>query len=267
MKKIVGVDFTSAPKRDKRITVAVCSLARELQVGEILEFSDWPAYELWLGAEDDWVGGFDFPFGLPERFIKQQNWQSSWPKMVTQCVRGGKESFVQLGMRAFMAAKAPEDKHRRTDLKAGSHSPLKTNTNPPVGRMFYEGAWRLLRHSIRIPQLNETSSGKIALEAYPGYLAKQIGFHQYKNDKPSNTKKHRKSRRDILRTLHAGTHPLAIRVRMPNAIRDRALADGSGDVLDSILCATQAAWASKQSNFGMPKDVLPCEGWIVSAAA
>ena len=44
--KIVGVDFTSAPKRDKSIIAAVCTLERELQVDRILEFSDWPAYEL-----------------------------------------------------------------------------------------------------------------------------------------------------------------------------------------------------------------------------
>lgn len=265
MKKVVGIDFTSAPKRDKKITVAVCALNQDLHLTTILEFSDWPAYELWLGAEDSWIGGFDFPFGLPERFVKQQGWTGTWPEMVTQCVKGGKERFVRLGMSAFKTAKAPEDKHRRTDLKTGSHSPLKTNANPPVGRMFYEGAWRLLSHGIRIPRLNETASNKVALEAYPGFLAKQLGFHQYKNDKPSNAGKNRKARRDILRALHAGTNPLAIKVRMPDAIRDRALADGTGDILDAVLCATQAAWASREPRFGIPEDVCLCEGWIVTA--
>lgn len=265
MKQIVGVDFTSAPNRDKRITVAVCALNQRLLIKEILEFSDWPAYELWLGAEDSWIGGFDFPFGLPERFVKQQGWIGTWPEMVAKCVGGGKEAFVQQGMRAFMAAKSPDDKHRRTDLKAGSHSPLKTNTNPPVGRMFYEGAWRLLSHGIRIPMLNETASSKIALEAYPGLLAKQIGFHRYKNDKLSNATKNRKARRDILRALHAGENPLGMIVRTPTAIRDRALSDATGDILDAILCATQAAWASTRPSFGIPADVCICEGWIVTA--
>jgi len=263
--KIIGIDFTSAPKRDKKITVAVCALKRELQVTEILEFSDWPAYELWLGTEDSWIGGFDFPFGLPERFVKQQGWTGTWPEMVAKCIQGGKEVFVQLGMDAFKAAKSTQDKHRRTDLTAGSHSPLKTNTNPPVGRMFYEGAWRLLSHGIRIPMLNETASSKVALEAYPGLLAKQIGFHQYKNDKPSNAGKNRKARRDILRSLHAGTNPLGVKVRISNAIRDRALADGAGDILDAILCATQAAWASGKPRFGIPADTCICEGWIITA--
>jgi hypothetical protein len=265
MKKIVGVDFTSAPKRDKRITVAIGTLKNGLLISEVNEFSDWPAYELWLGSDDSWIGGFDFPFGLPEKFVKQQKWTGTWPEMVAKCVAGGKESFVELGMRAFMAAKSPEDKHRRTDLKTGSHSPLKTNTNPPVGKMFYEGTWRLLTHGIRIPALNETGSSKIALEAYPGFLAKEIGFHQYKNDKPSNARKHQRARREILQTLHDGTNPLGFKVNVAADILERAQTDGSGDVLDAILCAVQAAWASDKPRFGIPEDVLSCEGWIITA--
>lgn len=265
MTQIVGVDFTSAPKRDKKITVAICALNQKLLLKTILEFSDWPAYELWLGADDNWIGGFDFPFGLPERFVKQQGWTGTWPEMVIQCVQGGKEKFVELGMAAFLAAKSLKDKHRQTDLKAGSHSPLKTNTNPPVGRMFYEGAWRLLSYGIRIPRLNETASQKIALEAYPGLLAKQIGFHHYKNDKSSNAKKNREARRDILRTLYAGTYSLGIKVRMPPEIRNRVLKDRTGDILDAILCATQAAWASKVPRFGIPENVNRNEGWIITA--
>jgi Protein of unknown function (DUF429) len=266
MKKIVGVDFTSAPKRDKKIYVAVCELKqKQLKLTEILEFSDWPAYELWLGEQDSWIGGFDFPFGLPEKFVKQQGWTGTWPEMVTKCVQGGKDKFVLLAMTAFMAAKSVDDKHRQTDLKAGSHSPLKTNTNPPVGRMFYEGAWRLLAYNIHIPALNETASKKIALEAYPGLLAKQIGFRFYKNDKPSNSKKNREARRDILRALYTGEYSLGIKVRMPGAMRERVLTDGSGDLLDSILCATQAAWASEKPRFGIPTNVRHCEGWIVGA--
>jgi hypothetical protein len=265
VKKIVGVDFTSAPKRDKKITVAVGELGLKLRIIDVLEFADWPAYELWLGAEDAWIGGFDFPFGLPERFVQRQKWTGSWPAMISRCVSGGKEAFVQLGMRAFKAAKSPLDKHRRTDLRAGSHSPLKTNTNPPVGRMFYEGAWRLLAYGIRIPILNETGSAKIALEAYPGYLAKQIGYGHYKNDKPGNTKKLRNARSEILSSLSTGANPLGIAVEIPAAIGGRALLDGSGDILDAILCAAQAAWASSKPNFGFPTDVPPCEGWIVTA--
>ena len=38
-----------------------------------------------------------------------------------------------------------------------------------------------------------------------------------------------------------------------------------GDRLDAVLCLVQAAWASTQPRFGLPADVDPLEGWIVSA--
>ena len=263
--KILGVDFTSAPKRGKSIVAAVCTLERELQVERILEFSDWPAYELWLGSADRWIGGFDFPFGLPKRFVERQGWPLDWPGMVKACIGGGKERFADIAMKAFMASKSDQDKHRQTDLKAGSHSPLKTKTNPPVGKMFYEGAWRLLAHSIHVPVLHESGSSKIALEAYPGFLARQIGIHHYKNDKPASASANLAARKRMVAALAEGAHPLGLRVRLPDALKRRAHADSSGDVLDAVLCSVQAAWASRQENFGLPASVVPCEGWIVSA--
>ena len=38
-----------------------------------------------------------------------------------------------------------------------------------------------------------------------------------------------------------------------------------GDRLDAVLCLVQAAWAAAQPNHGLPLDVDPIEGWIVSA--
>lgn len=265
--KIVGVDFTSAPKRDKRITVATGAHADVLSMEGLLEFSDWPAYEQWLGAKDEWIGGFDFPFGLPRQFVESQGWSGSWPHMVSACVSGGKERFVAEGMRAFKAARIKADKHRATDLLADSHSPLKTNTNPPVGRMFYEGAWRLLSCGIHIPILNETGAKKIAVEAYPGLLARQIGFKYYKNDAPLNASKNRRARQEILNALLQGSHPLGVKVRIRSRLLNCAASDGSGDTIDAILCAVQAAWARGQDRFGMPPDVDRCEGWIVGAGA
>ena len=263
--RVVGVDFTSAPKRGKSIVVAECSLGSELVLDRFLNFSDWPAYELWLGSRVKWIGGFDFPFGLPKRFVDRQGWPNVWPEMVKACIGEGKERFVVDGMRAFKAARSDRDKHRQTDMRAGSHSPLKTNTNPPVGRMFYEGAWRLLSHGIHIPVLNETGSTKIAVEAYPGFLAKQMGFRQYKNDKPGNSRKNRQARRDIVRALQSGGHPLKIRLALAPSLGSRAISDASGDSLDAILCAVQAAWAAQRPNYGLPPSFHRCEGWIVSA--
>jgi hypothetical protein len=39
--------------------------------------------------------------------------------------------------------------------------------------------------------------------------------------------------------------------------------DTSGDALDAVLCALQAAWSCRQEDYGIPRDVNPIEGWIV----
>jgi hypothetical protein len=265
--KTIGVDFTSAPKRDKKITVAVGSFAKELCIENFLTFSDWPAYEQWLEADDAWVGGFDFPFGLPKRFVLNQGWPTDWAGMVEACVRSGKEDFVEKAMKAFMASKKSADIHRATDLRTQSHSPLKTKANPPVGRMFYEGTWRLLSARINIPRLHETSSSKTAVEAYPGYLASRMGFRHYKNDNERNAAKCEGARKSILRLLREGGTPLGIKAELPRKLEMLVCGDKTGDLLDSVLCAVQAAWSSKVKDFGIPENVETCEGWIVTATA
>jgi predicted thioesterase len=39
--------------------------------------------------------------------------------------------------------------------------------------------------------------------------------------------------------------------------------DPTGDTLDAVLAAVQAAWASTQPDYGIPSGVDPREGWIV----
>jgi hypothetical protein len=51
------------------------------------------------------------------------------------------------------------------------------------------------------------------------------------------------------------------------SIMKRVVEDPSGDSLDALLCAVQAAWGASQPNYGLPHRVPRCEGWIVGAAA
>lgn len=269
IKRVVGVDFTSAPTRDKAIVVADCALGADaLTLKAFHAFSDWPAYERWLRGEDDWIGGFDFPFGLPRRFVAAQGWDRSWPAMVESCARLGKEEFSKIAMHAFQSARTPEDKHRETDLRARSESPLKTLANPPVGKMFYEGAWRLLCAGIRLPRLHETSSRKIAVEAYPGLAVARMGERYYKNDKPHSKAANSAARGRILANLKADKDRLfGFRLRVGSKELEAEMDDADGDWLDAALCAMQAAWAWRQGSpgFGLPRDVEPCEGWIAGA--
>ena len=48
-------------------------------------------------------------------------------------------------------------------------------------------------------------------------------------------------------------------------IRSALADDPSGDRLDAVLCLVQAAWASRQAQFGQPPRADALEGWIVSA--
>ena len=233
-----------------------------------LEFTDWPAYELWLNEEREWVAGFDFPFGLPRRFVEAQGWPRDWTGMVRTCVQGGKDRFVATAMHAFRTARCAEDKHRGTDLVTGSHSPLKTRANPPVGLMFYEGAWRLLSSGVRVPGLRETASSRIALEAFPGYLVSRLGERYYKNDKPASLSSNAAARRRILRhLLRADAASVPVPLVLGAASLKAKLSDPSGDWLDAVLCAVQAAWGWQRRavNFGLPGTLDACEGWIVSA--
>lgn len=265
--RIVGIDFTSAPKRDKPIVVADCTAEeKRLVLKRFLEFADWPAFEHWLGEDGEWIGGFDFPFGLPRRFVQAQGWPLDWPGMVQACVQGGKERFVEDAMQAFQAAKQVEDKHRATDLVARSESPLKTKANPPVGRMFYEGSWRLLTSRLRVPGLHQTNSGKIAVEAYPGLVISRFGERYYKNDKARSAEGNDAARRRILAKLEEGCiESMSCAVTVPGLLAER-MHHESGDWLDAVLCAVQAHWAWRQGpSFGLPEKVDPVEGWITSA--
>lgn len=181
----------------------------------------------------------------------------------------GKEEFSKRAMSAFLAAKSPEDKHRLTDLASGSHSPLKTRTNPPVGLMFYEGAWRLWNSCVCIPGLRETSSNKIALEAYPGLLARRIGVRLYKNDTSASSEKRIAARKVLISVLQ---RPDIAKTWIPKPLRFNAdvleqMLHPSGDWLDAALCAVQASWGYERrfERYGLPEDVDPVEGWIVSA--
>jgi predicted RNase H-like nuclease len=107
----------------------------------------------------------------------------------------------------------------------------------------------------------------VALEAYPGLLARElIGSRSYKSDtKAQQTPERLIARRDIVHGLETGASRLGWRVALSHAQRDALADDAQGDALDALLCALQAAWATAQPNWGQPPGMDPLEGWILSA--
>jgi hypothetical protein len=154
--------------------------------------------------------------------------------------------------------------HRATDYPAKSHSPLKL-VNPPVGLMFLEGAPRLLDAGVTIPGLQAGDPRRVALEAYPGYSARQMVKGSYKNDaKAEQTPARRRARKAIMSSLSTTGNPFGFSLTGPARLLNSLISDASGDRLDAALCAMQAAWAwrRREENYGLPAKIDPLEGWI-----
>lgn len=275
--RIFGVDFTSRPGARKPIAIASGRLrGRRLAVTAIDGLGDYRAFESWLATPGPWVGGFDFPFGLPRRFVAREVGTGDWETMVSWCAALGREGFCAVAHQAFSAARGrPHEKHRAVDALAGSHSPLKTMDpvrrqviNPPVGLMFFEGAPRLAAAGVRLPGLRENGDSRVAVEAYPGLLATRLGWRHYKNDRPESAAMRRRARRALLDRLVAGA-TLDLALTLPPPLARRCIDDASGDALDAVLCAMQAAWCAVRAGdrYGLPPQVDPVEGWIATVTA
>jgi len=268
--RVYGVDFTCAPRRAKAITVAAGVFKNGIvRIEEIESLPTFQAFEAFLARPGPWIGGFDFPFSLPLELVRDLGWPKPWPQLVAHCA-----AMTRLELRAALDAyrnsRQPGRKyaHRATDLPAGSSSPMKL-VNPPVALMFHEGARRIVAAGVHVPALFDGDASRVALEAYPGLLArKQLGVREsYKSDTRSeHTPARKAARRRIVAALKAGK-PLGIRLAAARAIEKRAVDDGSGDTLDAVICALQAAWGwqRRASNYGLPADAPAGEGWIVTA--
>jgi hypothetical protein len=259
--KVLGVDFTSAPRRAKPIVVARGLVLRsELEITSIKKLETFEEFEALLSGPGPWIGGFDFPFGLPRELVRDLGWPTKWIDLVDFCANLSRLEFRGI-LDGYRATRTVGRKyaHRKTDLPAGSSSPMKL-VNPPVALMFHEGAPRLADAGVHIPGLAEGDRARIALEAYPGLFARSVvGSTSYKNDA--------KSKQTPARRLARERIAAALRVKTSSALEKQLIDDASGDSLDAVICAAQAAWGwrRRQRNFGLPPRVDPVEGWIVTA--
>ena len=269
--RLLGVDFSSNPSRRKPITVAHGSLrGAALKLERIDELSTLPTFEQLLQEPGPWLGGFDFPFGLPRAFVDDLVLGSDAASVIEAVHQrcASRMAFRDLVDR-WGNARPPGQRlvHRVTDQALqglSSTSPLQTRY-VPVGFMYFEGLWRLLRAGLRLPGLRAGDEQRIALEAYPGALAHElIGRRSYKNSAEADRLI---ARKEIVDALEQGRTRLGLRCRFSHAQRDALTSDISGDRLDAVLCLVQAAWALREPGFGLPADMDPIEGWILTARA
>lgn len=271
-RRLHGVDFTSAPRSAKPITVA--SGYREADrfcLDNLQRLADWQTFEAWLRRPGPWLAGFDFPFGLPREAVHDLHWPGQWDELVRHC-----QSLGRAGLRAAFDAHrmarpaGARYAHRATDRPAGSHSPMKL-VNPPVGLMFLEGSTRLLAADLTVPGIRQGDPNRVAIEAYPGMLARRITRESYKSDtKAKQTlERHRVRTLIVTQLMQVGVRIEAshLRLEASSALAQQLIDEPGGDLLDATLAAIQAAWCDQQQawHHGLPADTDPIEGWIAGA--
>jgi hypothetical protein len=274
---VVGVDFTSAPRPRKPITVALGTLHLQARgavyrLDRVRSIESLAGFEAFLREPGAWLGGFDLPFGQPRTLIEHEGWPTDWRRFVRfYCARPREE--IRDVFRRWCAGRPAGDKFawRVADKPAGS-SPAMRWTNPPVAWMMHAGIGRMIAAGLAFPAHGVAgrgaAAGRVALEAYPAFTARQACRRSYKSDTAAaQTPDRRANRRTIVTALEAGTAGLVPRLEASTTWKRRLVADGAGDLLDAVICALQAAHASLQPGYGLPPAVDHLEGWIASVPA
>ena len=265
---LVGVDFSSAPTRRKPIRLAFGQrhgAVLKLERQEGIETLD--GFEHWLRTPGPWLGGFDLPFGLPRELVETLGWPTDWAPLMAHYAALSRAQIRET-FAAFCAARPVGGKfaHRACDGPAGS-SPSMKWVNPPVAYMLHAGVPRLIAAGVHLPGLQAGDESRVALEAYPGLLARELlGTRSYKSDdRAKQTPERLIARKDLVDALEQGRTRLGLRLKMSHAQRDELVDDASGDKLDAVLCLMQAAWADQRADFGQPAGMDALEGWILCA--
>ncbi|MGB8853401.1 MAG: DUF429 domain-containing protein [Pirellulales bacterium] len=269
---VIGVDFTSAPSSRKPLTVAVgrwraAGRRPTYALDEIRAFTSLDEFDGLLTTPGPWTGGFDLPFSQPRSLIEHEGWPTDWPAFVRFYCDQPRDALRDV-FRRWCDGRPAGDKFawRATDKPAGS-SPAMRWANPPVAWMMHAGIGRMLAAGLTFPAHRHAprGSGRIALEAYPGFTARSVCRQSYKSDTAAKqTPDRRANRRAILAALEHGTAGLDLTLAITPTWRRRLIANGSGDLLDAVICALQAAHAAALPRYGLPRDLDPLEGWIGS---
>ncbi len=258
-----------------------------------------------IAPDTGWVLGIDAalaqPLDLVEQLAEQVGWPRDWAGYATLCGRMDRAAFRDL-LRGVSAARPAGQKYlyRVCCRRAGAASPMNT-VRPPVALMFHAVAPRLAAHAVHVPLLRPLPSGlsddaRVALETYPGWLARQmIGRTPYKGGDAAQRTARREARAQLLQQL-AGLAELKASATaigptsatglsspqstlqpapkpgpLPRALPDltvrwdvehatRMLDDPEADLLDALLCAVLAAASAMRPGYGLPSLAAPPPG-------
>jgi hypothetical protein len=299
--RVYGLDFTCSPNSGKALTLAVCDFnGKVLSVDrlhplKVPKKTPFGSFDAWLREPGPWIAGLDFPFGMPLAAIKYFTWLKGVPKADWTAYIGAieKQYPTRKEFKNLIESWRDPERHRsggeasfvrhfrQTDLTNGADAQSPMNcVNPALGQMFFEGCIRLAKADVSIePVRRLPNADRVVVEAYPKLVARRWLFSQqgYKSDKkkpPAQTLEMRYARCDVISAIRGMAKndcrpsmesQFGFRVEMKGADVTACLSDGTGDKLDSVLCAVQAAWAwtKRGENYGMRADCDLLEGWIV----
>ena len=269
MTRLLGCDFSSSPSTRKTIVLAWGAWRdKRLVIDNLQACTSLSEFEQALHTPGPWVGGFDLPFGLPRELVTTLGWPVQWRACMDHYASLSRE-HIRDAFKAFCDDRPAGGKfaHRATDIPAGS-SPSMKWVNPPVAYMLHAGVPLMLKAGLDFPGLFGGDANRVALEAYPGYVARQlIGSRSYKNDdKAKQTPERLIARKDLLQALVSGYQGVTLYLRP--AQHDALVEDASGDKLDAVLCMVQAAQAQQRhvhgdALYGLPTNMDALEGWII----
>lgn len=270
--RLFGVDFTSAPRTRKPIVVVEGRLGdKTLALMAVERLTAWPAFEAFLERPGPWLAAFDLPLGLPRGVREALDWPHDWRQLMRRLADLPRAEYVAALDRLREARpKGARYIHRRCDPPAGSSSPMKL-VNPPVGLMLFEGATRIARAGLSVLPCAPSADSRVAVEGYPGHVARALGVGSYKHDaRAGQTPERHRERVRLIAALddwvreQTGRH-----LRWTEPLRAECADDATGDTLDAVVLTAQAALAAHRIALGeaiAPLDGDSAEGWIVGVA-
>lgn len=267
--KIYGIDFTSAPSKKKVIVCTEAWLEEDiLHIKKFDRFTDFPSLMDCLSRSPTWIAGVDFPLGQPRKLIENLQWGRTWAEYIDLVGQMTKQEFVET-LNQYRQGRANGDREhlRQTDQLAGAISPMKVY-GIPVGKMFFEGAPRMLAAGFSILPCHPTHDPRIVIEIYPALIARNIiGRQSYKSDtKQKQTPEMQSLRQEIVNQVRSlSKTKYGFDIEINQHLVGECVSDPSGDTMDALLATIQAAFASRKPNYGIPKTCDRLEGWICAS--
>ncbi|HEY9712541.1 MAG TPA: DUF429 domain-containing protein [Chroococcales cyanobacterium] len=278
---IAGVDFSGAKEAPNNTWLCMGNLG---SLGlEILEISKVGSHKIARELSDKnglEVAGFDFPFSLPDEFLRFVAEKLSaepfqeWQQVAERLIFMPFEEFLALAVEFKKEPKRIADKATSRPAQSPLH-----RGNPSMVQMTYQGIRMLAsldpaRFAV-LPFQNLVAGKCAVLEVYPRESLHALGLPDsgYKSKEKKEQDKVTAARRDIIKNLieirerKGITHKDCLRLNLSPKVQHIAVE--SDHALDALIaCYTAALWASVPAYFRDPfsmDDVeILLEGWIYS---